>query len=229
MRFTLCLALLLMCATGEAKADEVAACQNLDAPAQAEAECTAIIARESGKAGVWALNNRGLIRAGRGDYLGAIADYTEALKRTPDFAPALSNRGNAHAALGDMLSALVDHSRAIELDPGYVAAWHNRGVDHEELGQYREALADYRQVLTLAPGHKGSHIGLATANCKLGKVKTSARARLTAIEKGLLDAVEMQELLKAEGFYSGPIDGIFGKGSRAALRAWTRKGCLAAA
>ena len=36
-------------------------------------------------------------------------------------------------------------------------------------------------------------------------------------------------LLQAEGFYKGAIDGLFGKGSRAALWAWTRNGCLAGA
>jgi tetratricopeptide (TPR) repeat protein len=229
MRLTLCIAIIWTVAAGSAMTDDVAGCQAIDAPDTAEAHCTAIITATTGQASAWALNNRGIIRAGRGDYLGAIADYSEALQRDPEFAPAFSNRGNAHAVLGDLLAALADHTRAIELDPDYVAAWHNRGVDREELGQYREALEDYRHVLTLEPNHKGSHVGLATANCKLGRVKTSAKARLTAIEKGLLDPTEMQELLQAEGFYKGPIDGIFGKGSRAALRAWTRKGCLAAA
>ncbi len=214
-----------------AMADDVAGCQVLDAPREAAAQCSALISAKTTPPAdlAWAYNNRGLARAAIGDYLRAIEDYTRALALNPGYAPALSNRGNAHAALGDLLAALGDHSRAIELDPDYVAAWHNRGVDHEELGQYKNALEDYRQTISLAPDHKGSHVGLATANCKLGRVQTSAKARLAAIEKGLLDAVEMQELLKAEGFYRGPIDGIFGKGSRAALRAWTRKGCLAGA
>ena len=213
---------------GSAQADRASDCQKPSEPALAIPACTAEI-EGGGVDTVWALNNRGLARAAKGDLLGAIADYDRALSIDPDHAPTLSNRGNAHAVLGDMLKALADHDRAVAIDPDYVAAWHNRGVDHEELGQYRDALNDYRKAISLSPGHRGSHIGLATANCKLGRVKASTEARLVAIQKGLIDAIEMQELLQAEGFYKGAIDGLFGKGSRAALWAWTRNGCLAGA
>ena len=214
---------------GLAQADQGELCKRTIEPELAVPACSAVIENSADGEQVWALNNRGLAHAARGDYLRAIADYDRALELMPDHAPTLSNRGNAHAVLGDMLKALADHDRAVALDPGYVAAWHNRGVDHEELGQYRNALKDYRKAISLAPDHRGSHVGLATANCKLGRVKASAEARLAAIRKGLLDPTEMQELLQAEGFYKGPIDGLFGKGSRAALWAWTRQGCLAAA
>ncbi|MEM1160544.1 MAG: tetratricopeptide repeat protein [Pseudomonadota bacterium] len=202
-------------------------CQDLSDPVAAGAACTDVLSDDPDAA--WAWNNHGLTRAAVGDFLSAITSYSKALSVDPAYAPALSNRGNAHAVLGDMKAALADHDRAVELDPDYAAALHNRGVDHEEMGQYEKALADYRKVIALIPDHRGSHVGLATANCKLGRVTASAAARLNAIEKGLLDAEEMQVLLKGEGHYAGPIDGIFGKGSRAALRAWTRRGCLAPA
>lgn len=214
-----------------ARADQGAVCQQLGAAEAAIAACTSILDDRGSDAASRsrALNNRGLALAAGGDHLRAIEDFDAALVLDPTLAAAHSNRGNSHAALGDMLKALADHDRAIDLDPEYVAAWHNRGVDHEELGNYRKALEDYRKTLTLAPDHRGSHIGLATASCKLGRIKASAEARLIAIRKGLIAPKDMQRLLQAEGFYRGPIDGLFGKGSRAALRAWTRKGCLSAA
>ncbi|MEO1491159.1 MAG: tetratricopeptide repeat protein [Pseudomonadota bacterium] len=207
---------------------EIAACQRVEATGPAIDACSAIIDSPdwAGARAVWALNNRGLAHAARGNYLAALADYDAAIALDPDNAAAFSNRGNAHAALGDMLKALADHSRAIEIDPKYVSAWHNRGVDHEELGNPRAALADYRQALDLDPDHRGARLGLATANCRLGRAKTSSAARLDAINRGHIDPSAFQRVLQNAGHYRGPIDGKFGRGSRAALRAWTRAGCL---
>lgn len=216
-----------------ARADQalVRTCGDLSDPPATISACSSAIASGTwrGAGLAWAHNNMGLARAARGDYLGAIAAYTQALTLDPAYAASLSNRGNAHAALGDMLAALADHERAVALDPAFVAAHHNRAVDLEELGQYAEALKAYRETIRLAPDHAGSHVGLATSNCKLGRVKASAEARLSAINKGLLDPTDMQRLLQGAGHYAGPIDGLFGKKSRAALWAWTRKGCLAGA
>ena len=218
--------------SGAASADENARqdCQVLSDPAAAQIACQSVLAAAAADAGdtryAWTWNNLGLAHAGQGAYLDALEAYGEALKADPRFAAALSNRGNAHAALGDMLAARADHEAAVALDPDYLAAQHNLAVDMEELGDYRAALKGYRAVLKRDPGHKGAQVGLATAACKLGRVKASAEARVLAISRGALDPSEMQVLLQGEGFYKGPIDGIFGKGSRAALWAWTRTGCL---
>lgn len=212
----------------EAGAGLVASCTSLALPQQAERACRAAIDSGlwQGAKLAWAWNNLGLARAAQGDMLRAVSAYSRALRLDPNYAPALSNRGNAHAALGDMLPALDDHTKATEIDPTYTAAWHNRAVDLEELGRYREALDGYRKVLKLDPAHPGAHVGLATSSCKLGRIKSSAQARISAVAKGHIDPKRMQALLQARGFYKGAIDGIFGKGSRAAVWAWTRKGCL---
>lgn len=204
----------------------VVACQNTETGIEA---CTAAIAsaRWAGADLAWAYTNRGLAWAARGDLLKALADHAKAIELAPNDPAGWTNRGNAHAILGDLLAALSDHERALELAPESASAWHNRAVDFEELGEHKKALADYRKALTLDPVHVGSHTGLATANCKLSRVKASMQLRLEMITKGLVEALDVQRLLKAEGFYKGPLDGLFGKGSRAALQAWTRKGCLA--
>ena len=215
----------------EAPQSLVSKCQDIANPEAARAACrTAIESGEwAGAEAAWAWNNLGLAEAARGAYLEAIAAYDTALELDPAYVAALSNRGNAHAELGDMLAALTDHEAALAIAPKDVAALHNRAVDLEELGRHRDALTAYEAVLAVDPDHAGARIGRATANCKLGRSQSSAKARLAAIETGALDATEMQVLLQTEGFYRGAIDGIFGKGSRAALRAWTRAGCLPAA
>ena len=204
---------------------DIAACQQVETALQA---CSAIIEASTTQtdALAWAYNNRGIAAAAKGDLLAAIADYSKAIELAPDDASAWSNRGSAYASLGDLLPALADHEKALELAPGNASSWHNRGVDFEELGQHRKALADYAKAIELNPRHVGSHVGMATASCKLGRIKASANARLALVEKGLIPALQLQQILKDDGFYTGPLDGLFGRGSRAALRAWTRKGCL---
>lgn len=203
-------------------------CQAIDTPASALVACQTAIAsgKWTGRDLAWAWNNLGLAHAAERRFLAAITAYTKALALDPNYAPALANRGNAHAALGDLIPALADHERVVDLTPDDASAWQNRGADHEDMGQYKKALADYDQAIKLDPRHRAAHIGRATANCKLGRTKTSAKHRLVAITKGLIDPTEMQITLQSEGFYKGKIDGIFGKGSRAALRNWTRRGCL---
>lgn len=229
--FTAICGLIALAPLMPARADPVTTCAMPEPSPVSLSACTALIDRNDGEPGslAWALNNRGLAHAAGGAYLAALSDFSRAIQIAPDFAPAHSNRGNAHAALGDMQAALADHETAIRLAPDYVSAHHNRAVDLEEMGRYREALDAYRKVIALDPSHPGSHVGLATASCKLGRVKASAEARLAAVNKGHLDPTEMQQLLQSAGFYKGPIDGLFGKRSRAALWAWTRLGCLARA
>lgn len=209
-------------------ADLVTACQQVETGLEA---CTRAIESTHWPEDElsWAYNNRGLAYAATGDLLNAIKDHSKAIELSPEDPAGWTNRGNAHATLGDLIAALADHQKAVELAPDLASTWHNRGVDYEDLGEHRKALEDYRRALTLDPRHVGSHLGIATANCKLSRVNAAVKARLAMLDKGLTDPLTLQRQLKQDGFYAGPLDGLFGKGSRAALRAWIRRGCLAQA
>jgi tetratricopeptide (TPR) repeat protein len=61
---------------------------------------------------------RGDILQTKGDYVGAVAAYDEALKRDPKNWLGYGARGVVLAQLGEEDRALVDLDRAIELDPG---------------------------------------------------------------------------------------------------------------
>ncbi len=209
------------------EADVVADCRQQEDTDLAIEACTVAINsdRWSGEGLAWAYNNRGLAFEAKQDYQRALVDYDRALQLAPDYAAAYSNRGNSHAYQGNLEQALADHNRAIELDPNYVEAYHNRGVDYEELGDLEAALADYRKVLELDPEHRNSHLGIATVTCKLGDVEASMEARLSAIRKRIVSPRAMQEMLRRLDYYSGTIDGVFGRNSQLALRSWTSEGC----
>ena len=66
-------------------------------------------------------NNRGFVRLRLGEYLEAIADFTQAISLNPDYAKAYNNRGNAHSNLGAYQEAIADYTQAIPLTPDYAS------------------------------------------------------------------------------------------------------------
>jgi len=78
-----------------------------------------------------------------GDCQGAIADFTDAIRLDPDFAPAYSNRGLAKSELGDNEGAITDYNQAIHL------TYYYRGNAKSELGDEQGVIADYDQMSRL--------------------------------------------------------------------------------
>ena len=61
------------------------------------------------------------MRCGRQDFTAAVADYTAAIERDPDFAEAYYNRGLVYIYLGRNDAGIADLSKAGEL--GIVSAY----------------------------------------------------------------------------------------------------------
>jgi tetratricopeptide (TPR) repeat protein len=61
--------------------------------------------------------NRGVVRYSKGDYDGAIADFTKAITLNPSFAVAYGDRGLTQLHKGKDAEAKQDIKKAIELDP----------------------------------------------------------------------------------------------------------------
>lgn len=169
--------------------------------------------------------NRGLAYERLERFDKALSDYSLAIELNPSSAVAHNNRGNVHAAMGNLESALADHSRAIEIDPDYAFAYFNRGVDLEELGRFDEAIADYTATLEREPGYVVALVSRGTLHCRVGNLAEAEADLLAAIDRGAIDARAIQRRLRDQGLYRGGIDGVFGPGSQAALRAWVAEGC----
>ena len=71
--------------------------------------------------------NDGVDRQARGDWDGAIADYTQAIALKPKFALAYDARGLARQAKGDWDSAIADYDQAIQFNPKDALACDARG------------------------------------------------------------------------------------------------------
>ncbi len=107
--------------------------------------CDALLARESPSVALYEL--RGLARAGRRDYAGAIEDDTQALSLSPDSVPLLVRRGSLYLVTDAPRLAVRDFEEAIRLDRSSSEAYLGRGSARVLLGQHRLAAADVEEAL----------------------------------------------------------------------------------
>ena len=96
-----------------------------------------------------AYSNRGLARFRKGDIIGAIEDYTQALEIRPGLATAYLNRAAALRAKGDLDAAMKDLDKAISLKKDFFEAFTNRGSIRLDLKDTAGALSDLNRALEL--------------------------------------------------------------------------------
>jgi len=99
-------------------------------------------------------NEHGMAKYDKGDFDGAIADYTRAIELDPTFAGAYYNRGLAKKQKSDFDGAIADYNRVIEMNPNnpqYARAYCDRGVAKRRKGDLDGAISDYNRTLELDP------------------------------------------------------------------------------
>src|SRR5947208_932463 len=89
---------------------------------------------------------RGSACVEEGDYAGAIANFSSALKLRPRSVRAYARRAFAHFRKRDYRRALFDYSKVIELLPDNIHARFCRGRLLDEIGRYDQAIADFTTV-----------------------------------------------------------------------------------
>jgi Tfp pilus assembly protein PilF len=92
---------------------------------------------------------RGLLRSGKSDLDGAIADFDEAIGIDPRSALAFSHRAKAWGAKADLDRALADFQMAIRIDPTSAAIFRDRGILWRRSGAPDRALVDFDQAIRL--------------------------------------------------------------------------------
>ena len=125
---------------------------------------------------------RGNDKYASGDYKGAIADYTQAIRLNPDNAIIYYNRGNAKIGLKQHLAAIADYDTAIRLKPDYADAYVSRGGAKDELGQYLAAIADCNTAIRLEPDDANAYYNRGNAKIGLGQYLAAIADYDTAIQ-----------------------------------------------
>jgi tetratricopeptide (TPR) repeat protein len=90
---------------------------------------------------------RGDLRVRKKEFAEAIADYSEALKRAPDYAWAYHGRGQAYLAQGNGEGAVADFDKALRAKPGELNLLVLRGRSHLLQNSYEAAAADFAKAL----------------------------------------------------------------------------------
>ncbi|KAG9034064.1 Hsp90 cochaperone [Tulasnella sp. JGI-2019a] len=80
-----------------------------------------------------------------GDFAGAVASYTEAIKRSPDDPRGYNNRSNAYTKLMAFPEALKDAEKAIEVDPKFIKAYIRKSVVLCSMREFTKAMEAAQQ------------------------------------------------------------------------------------
>jgi tetratricopeptide (TPR) repeat protein len=111
--------------------------------------CDVALARGAATAELYRV--RGLARAARNDFAGAIDDYTQGLALRPeDPAEVHRNRGWSHLFVSAFALAERDFNTVLQIAPGDTDGYAGRGAARVRLGRIREAVADAEE--SLRPG-----------------------------------------------------------------------------
>ena len=158
-----------------------------------------------------------------------IAACTEVIasdQATPkDLVDAYLYRCQAYDRKGEPNLGLADCLQSRRMDESNTSVHNSLSILYQNLGRFEEGVASAQQAVSLAPDDATARNTLSNATCRAGLVDLSVESRLEAMRLGRFDAGGLQTALKNRGYYSGPVDGKFGSGSQAALRAWTQAGC----
>jgi Flp pilus assembly protein TadD len=88
-------------------------------------------------------------KSAKGDYDGAIADYTKAIALGATDPATYDGRGRAEEAKDDFDGAIADYSKVIGLDPNNADAYNDRGFAKESKGDLDGAAADLNKAAEL--------------------------------------------------------------------------------
>jgi len=93
----------------------------------------------------------GILALGDGRLTTAVACFSRALEKDPDYVEAMSGMGRALVKEGKFEESLAWFDRGLAIKPDCVECLFNRGVALVYLGDVEEALATFNRVLEIDP------------------------------------------------------------------------------
>ena len=133
---------------------------------------------------------RGYEKSAKGDYAGAIEDFTQAIKLKPDDVDAYDGRGGAKAQNGDYTGAIEDLTQVIKHNPQDVNVYIQRAQVRHALKDFTGAIEDYNQALKLIPDDSYFIITYFIINSR-GRAKLESGNHTGAIED-FTEAIKLQ-------------------------------------
>jgi len=124
----------------------------------------------------------GLVARARGDLVGALNFFNEAIGLDARFALAYVSRGDALDQMGDQASALADYNKAIAVDVGNAAAYIGRGGLRLRAGDNKQALEDFGLAIQSEPRNAEAYFRHGTAYEALGDTSSAIADYNSAIQ-----------------------------------------------
>ncbi len=103
------------------------------------------------------LMQKGNARFDKGDYDGAAAAYSEAIKLDPKNGDAFRGRAAAYRRKRAYGQAIADYSQLLRLDPHSAEVYILRGDVYDVNGDYDKAIADLNEAIRLDPKSASAH------------------------------------------------------------------------
>jgi tetratricopeptide (TPR) repeat protein len=109
----------------------------------------------SGDASIDRLMARGVEAMQAGDHEGAIATFSEVVKRKPAFAEGWNKRATVYYLAGQYQNSIADCAEVLKRNPGHFGALSGLGQIYLQLERYDDALAWFRKALEANPNLVG--------------------------------------------------------------------------
>mmetsp|Transcript_12576 Transcript_12576/g.22403 ORF Transcript_12576/g.22403 Transcript_12576/m.22403 type:complete len:587 (+) Transcript_12576:159-1919(+) len=144
----------------------------------------------------------GNVKFKAGDFPGAIADYSEAIKRDPKNAVYYGNRSVAYMKMADFGRSMDDCDKALELDPKYAKMYVRKGNIQFFLKEYHKCIKSYTKALELEPDNSEAQQGLAKTKYAVqtgsgsNDKERAARAMEDPEIQGIMADPVMQQILR---------------------------------
>ena len=94
---------------------------------------------------------RGYSRFRKGDYEGAIKDFSEALSTKPSASTTWFFRARAKEHIGDLDGALFDYNESAKLDPTRADVFMNSGLIEKYRGHFEQARTYFKRAVEVDP------------------------------------------------------------------------------
>src|SRR5258705_3704473 len=125
---------------------------------------------------------RGVALAQGGEDAAAVAAFDEAIRLSPESAPAYASRGLVRARLGDVDGAIADYTKARELGAPADEVLFDRCQALMSKHDYQRAIADCTAVLAENPSHAGASFARGNARWLAGDADQARADWVGAIE-----------------------------------------------
>lgn len=120
----------------------------------------------------------------------AVACFSEAIRKKPDYAPAHNNLGNAWAELGEIQKGLESYKAALSFQPENAGTWINLGKLHVEEQQFKKAVSAFQKAISINPGFSEAYNNLGNVFLEMKRLKESGACfeKAISLKKDYYDA-----------------------------------------